>query len=249
MILGRPMPLKMSAAWGDRRGKTQMTDLNTMTPVRALIADDHPLVLVAIESLVESVPELRVVGRAIGSKELFNALGRLECDVLVTDLFMSRDVHCDGIENIRMLKALYPNLALVVLTMSTDVDVLRNAIALGVGAILSKQDRIELLYVALATALGRGCYLGPTIRSLFADAPHIQRVEHLRQILSKREFEVLRHYVSGFGITEIARQTGRSVKTISAQKRKAMKKLSLRSDVDLYRFATSHGLVSEGRSS
>ncbi|QCP48164.1 response regulator transcription factor [Trinickia violacea] len=225
-----------------------MTDIDTVVPIRTLIADDHPLMLLALENVVASLPDLRIVGRAIDSTELFNALGQLECDVVVTDLFMPGGTQGDGIEIIRRLKARYPNLPLVILTMSTDVDVLHEAIALGANAILSKRDRIDLVHVAVVTALARESYLGPTIRTLLADAKLAQRLERVRQLLSKRELEVFTHYASGLGITEIARQTGRSVKTISAQKCTAMKKLALQNDVDLYRFAIEHGLVARGRS-
>ncbi len=87
------------------------------------------------------------------------------------------------------------------------------------------------------------------MRALLADAKFARRLARVHGLLSKRELEVFTHYASGLAITEIARQTGRSVKTISAQKCTAMKKLSLQSDADLYRFAIEHGLVPDGRSS
>ena len=62
--------------------------------------------------------------------------------------------------------------------------------------------------------------------------------------LSRREIEVIVHYASGLSVTEIAVRLGRSVKTISAQKCSAMKKLSLANDVELYRFAVDSGIVS-----
>jgi two-component system capsular synthesis response regulator RcsB len=226
-----------------------MTDIDTLVPIRTIIADDHPLVLLAIENLVASLPDMRIVGRAVDSTELFDELDRLECDVVVTDLFMPGGVQGDGLDIIRLFKARYPNLALVVLTMSTDADILREAIALGVDALLSKRDRIDLMHVAVIAALAREAYLGPTIRTLLADAKVAQKLELVREILSKREVEVFTLYASGLSITEIAKQTGRSVKTISAQKCTAMKKLALQSDVDLYRFAIEHGLVSVGRTS
>jgi two-component system capsular synthesis response regulator RcsB len=55
--------------------------------------------------------------------------------------------------------------------------------------------------------------------------------------------EVLKQYASGIGVTEIANRLGRSVKTISAQKCKAMRKLTLHSDTELFKFAADHGLL------
>lgn len=99
--------------------------------------------------------------------------------------------------------------------------------------------------MAIVTALAHECYLGPAVRSLIADATVAQRLDFVRQMLSRRELEVFTQYASGFGVTEIAGRLERSVKTISAQKCTAMRKLGLHSDAELFRFAVEHGVVSE----
>jgi DNA-binding NarL/FixJ family response regulator len=120
-------------------------------------------------------------------------------------------------------------------------------ISLGVHALISKRDRIDLIHVAIITALAGECYLGPAVRALIADATAMQRLDFVRSVLSRRELEVFTQYASGLGVTEIAGRLGRSVKTISAQKCTAMRKLALHSDAELFRFAVEHGVVSEAR--
>jgi DNA-binding NarL/FixJ family response regulator len=153
----------------------------------------------------------------------------------------------DGLDMVREFRALFPEVVLVVLTMETEAEALQKIIALGVGAIVSKRDRIDLIHVAIITALAHECYLGPAIRALLADATIARRLDYVRQMLTRRELEVLTHYASGLGVTEIASRLGRSVKTISAQKCAAMRKLSLHTDADLFRFAVEHGVVSADR--
>ncbi|MEK6291843.1 MAG: LuxR C-terminal-related transcriptional regulator, partial [Paraburkholderia tropica] len=112
----------------------------------------------------------------------------------------------------------------------------------------SKRDRIDLIPVAIASAMAREHYIGQVVRELLKKAEREQRREEVLRLLSRREFEVLTHYASGLGVTEIAGLLGRSVKTISAQKCAAMKKLALTTDIDLYRFALECGVVQgEGR--
>jgi DNA-binding NarL/FixJ family response regulator len=101
--------------------------------------------------------------------------------------------------------------------------------------------------VAVVTALARECYVGPAVRALIADATVTQRLDFVRQMLSRRELEVFTQYASGFGVTEIAARLGRSVKTISAQKCTAMRKLALHSDAELFRFAVEYGVIPEER--
>jgi two-component system capsular synthesis response regulator RcsB len=214
-----------------------------IAPVRTIIADDHPLVLLAIENLMSTYPNMEIVGRATDSSQLFAEAGRVSCDLVVMDLYMPGGAHGDGLDMIREFRTRFPEVVLVVLTMETEADALQKVIALGVGAVVSKRDRIDLIHVAIITALAHECYLGPAIRTLLADATIARRLDYVRQMLSRRELEVLTHYASGLGVTEIAVRLGRSVKTISAQKCTAMRKLSLHTDADLFRFAVEHGVV------
>ncbi|HZZ13477.1 MAG TPA: response regulator transcription factor [Paraburkholderia sp.] len=217
------------------------------TPVRTIIADDHPLVLLAIENLMGSYPNMQIVGRAADAAELFREIERAPCDLVLMDLYMPGDSSGDGLEAIRQFKTRYPGVALIVLTMETEAAALQNVIALGVNGLVSKRDRIDLIHVAVVTALARECYLGPAVRALIADATVAQRIDFVRQMLSRRELEVFTQYASGLGVTEIATRLGRSVKTISAQKCTAMRKLALRSDAEVFRFAVEHGVIAEER--
>ena len=217
------------------------------TPVRAIIADDHPLVLLAIENLIGGYPNMQIVGRAADATELFMEVDRSPCDLVVMDLYMPGGFDGDGIEVVRQFKVRYPDVPLVVLTMETEVAALQKVISLGVDGLISKRDRIDLIHVAVVTALARECYVGPAVRSLIADATMVRRLDFVRSVLSRRELEVFTQYASGFGVTEIAMRLGRSVKTISAQKCTAMRKLSLHSDAELFRFAVEHGVIAEER--
>ncbi|MGF6769266.1 two-component system capsular synthesis response regulator RcsB [Paraburkholderia sp. GAS199] len=219
----------------------------TGTPVRAIIADDHPLVLLAIENLMTGYPNMQVVGRATNSTELFKEVDCTPCDLVLMDLYMPGDFCNDGLETVRQFKARYPGVPLVILTMETEPTALQRVISLGVDGLVSKRDRIDLIHVAIITVLARERYLGPAVRLLIDNAAVARRLEFVREILSRRELEVFTLYASGFGVTEIAVRLGRSVKTISAQKCTAMRKLALHSDAEVFRFAVEHGVVVEER--
>ncbi|MFM0241392.1 response regulator [Paraburkholderia phytofirmans] len=217
------------------------------TPVRAIIADDHPLVLLAIENLMSGYPNMEIVGRAADATELFAEIDRSSCDLVLMDLYMPGGSDGSGLEAVRQFKTRYPDIALVVLTMETEAAELQKVISLGVEGLVSKRDRIDLIHVAVITALARECYVGPAVRALIADATAIQRLDYVRKVLSRRELEVFTQYASGYGVTEIAARLERSVKTISAQKCTAMRKLALRSDAELFRFAVEYGVIAEER--
>jgi two-component system, NarL family, captular synthesis response regulator RcsB len=217
-------------------------------PIRTLIADDHPLVLLAMENLMSGFSNIELVGRVTDSSELFSEVERLNCQLVVMDLYMNGGGEGDGVDMVSQFLDQYPDVVVVVLTMEMAADVLQKLISLGVGAVVSKRDRIDLIHVAIITALAQECYVGPAIRALLADATLTRRIDYVRKVLSRRELEVLTHYASGRGVTEIAMRLGRSVKTISAQKCTAMRKLSLHSDAELFRFAVEHGLTPDDAS-
>jgi two-component system, NarL family, captular synthesis response regulator RcsB len=214
-------------------------------PIRVIIADDHPLVLLAIESLLSGLPNLQIVGRANDSTAFLALADRVQCDIAVTDLHMPGDFEGDPLGMLRKFRECHPEVPLVVLTMEMSPEVLEGLISLGIDAVMSKRERIDLIPVAIVTALAHDHYVGPTVRTMIAEAKAVERFEFVRELLSPREMSVLRSYASGVGVTEIARRIGRSVKTVSAQKCKAMRKLALNSDSELFKFAAEHGLLPE----
>jgi len=217
-------------------------------PVRVIVADDHPVVLHALESLLANYPNLQIVARAQSVPELFEVAARHPFELVLMDLYMSLPGEIDGPGAIRAFRSEFPHKAVVVLTMESDASVLRKVIDLEVGAVLSKCDRIDLIPVAIMSAMAREHYIGPVVRDLLEAAACTERREEVQRILTRREFEVMTHYAAGLGVTEIAGLLGRSVKTISAQKCAAMKKLALSNDIELYRFAVECG-VTQGEQS
>ena len=97
-------------------------------PVRTIIADDHPLVLLAIENLMSTYPNMEVVGRATDSSQLFAEAGRVSCDLVVMDLYMPGGTHGDGLDMVREFRARFPEVVLVVLTLETEAEALQKII-------------------------------------------------------------------------------------------------------------------------
>jgi two-component system capsular synthesis response regulator RcsB len=107
---------------------------------------------------------------------------------------------------------------------------------MGVAAIFDKRTSLRDIPVAVHAAdIGRS-YLSPAIRRLFHSAECVGGADEPATRLSPREVEVLRAYAQGYGLVEIAASMGRSLKTISRQKRSAMAKLGLINDAQLYQY-------------
>ncbi len=209
---------------------------------RLAIADDHPLVILAIERLAANFPNVEVVSRSADSTQLEDSLVRNECDVAIIDFYMPGGRYGDGVELIQHIAACHPGVRIVVLSRADNAALVKQALEAGAHAFLSKEDRLDLLYVAIVSAIANETYLGPAIRRTLAEANVESRARFIRQRLTGRELEVIERYARGANVTEIAKELSRSVKTISAQKCAAMRKLELSTDADLYRFIADSDL-------
>ncbi|MCD9085430.1 response regulator transcription factor [Stenotrophomonas sp. SY1] len=181
-----------------------------------------------------------VVGSVRDSGELLELLARGASDVLVCDYSMPGGRYGDGLPLFKLIKQRYPAVRIVVLTMLENPGVVHSLLKLGISCILSKSDSMSHLLPAVHVAFADGRYLSPTIAgivsTLSAGGPELIA-------LTARELEVVRLYVSGLTVNEIAERLSRSKKTISTQKGAAMLKLGIRRDVDLLRYGIESGLV------
>ncbi|KAF1703733.1 response regulator transcription factor [Pseudoxanthomonas suwonensis] len=211
-----------------------------MNKLRIILADDHPVVRTGLRLLLESGGNAEVVAEAGSPASLFQALGQAEADLLLTDFIMPGGEGVDGLAMLSRLRAHWPRLPVVVLTMAGNANVLQAILGTGVRGLLDKSDTLSELTLAISTVANGRSYVGSGVRAAL-DA-HL-RAEAGSTPLSRRETEVLRLFASGMSVSEIARHLNRSVKTISHQKVGAMNKLGLHNDLEIYAYARDNGLI------
>lgn len=209
--------------------------------IKVLIADDHPVVVQGICRELDDQAKFAVVGTATSSTELLRLLETRPCDVLVTDYSMPGGQIADGLQMLQLVRRRYPSVRIVVITMLENPGLLRSILKAGVLAILSKSDHLNNLAPAVQAAFASSGYLPSSVQTLLSSTNADIALPEPK--LSKRELEVLRQCAVGVPLAEIARQTNRSSKTISAQKSMAMRKLGLTSDYELYQYAVTHGML------
>ena len=108
-----------------------------MSPCRIVLADDHVLVRQGIRKLIEESPDLQVVGEASDGSELFELLRNVKADLAILDITMP---NISGIEATQRVKAIYPGLKVLILTMHKGRELLEHAIAAGANGYLLKED-------------------------------------------------------------------------------------------------------------
>ncbi|MBN3815886.1 response regulator transcription factor [Paraburkholderia sp. Se-20369] len=206
-------------------------------PIRVIVADDHPVVLMGIRKVLEVETSIDLIATVGSLAELHAVLDVHACDVLVCDYAFDDDVAHDGMRLIARLKRTYPGVRIMMLTVHDDPTLVRRLLAAGVSGFISKaSSALASLVLAIRAVHQDDLYIDPKVA-------HTLMSEYIKSIsnrstprtttLSNREYEAVRLISLGMTITEIARQTCRSVKTVSTQKASAMKKLGVHNDIEL----------------
>ncbi|WP_429042842.1 response regulator [Aeromonas veronii] len=196
---------------------------------KIILADDHPLILTGIRSLIDQItPHCEVIAEAYQVSDLLKLLQQHHCDLLITDFSMPGDTRSDGLVMIQQLRRDYPNLPIIVLTQNQNSAILQSIIQAGVKGLILKKSVINELTDAIRQILLGHRYIGPTVRMLLASAGIAGQSNN--NPLTPKESEVVRLLASGMSVTQVADYFHRRVKTISTQKKSAMTRLGISSD-------------------
>jgi two-component system, NarL family, captular synthesis response regulator RcsB len=211
-------------------------------PVRVIIADDHECVRVGVTGLLSGSSRITVVAEANDTQTLAEQLDRHPCDVVVSDVWMP-GMHGDysSLAMLRRLMRARRRPAVVVLTMVSSTPVLTGLLQFGLSVIVDKRD-VPFSLIPAIEAASRGIpFLSGHARAALQHAD--SGCPPCAGVPSTREWEVFQLYAQGMPIGEIASRLGRSVKTISTQKRSTMRKLGFKTERELMEFATQIGLT------
>ena len=209
--------------------------------IRVAICDDHRLVIDGLLGLLASASDIDPVGTAINGAEAIYLLEHVKVDVLLMDLDMPE---VDGREATRRVKAKWPAVKVLVLTMNDEPAVVRDLMALGAdGYLLKTCGKDELLLAIRETFAGHKHFSGALMASLMEERTQTTSSSKLLQDLSEREIEVLAALAEGLGNKEIGEKLFISPRTVDTHRTNLMRKLDTHNVAGLVRIAIKAGLV------
>jgi len=209
--------------------------------IKVLLADDHSIVRAGLRRIVEESGDMEVVAEAGDGREAIQLVAKTAPDVAVIDISMPG---LDGLEVISQLQTLQPELPILVLTMHEEGQYVVRAIQAGAMGYLTKQSAPEQLVNAIRKVHDGQRYL--TDDAAEALALRIARGsdgQSALDSLSMREMQVLRRLAMGQTNREIARAYHISIKTVDTYRARLLKKLGLRNNAELSRFAMQNQLI------
>lgn len=207
--------------------------------IKVLIADDHAIVRGGLKQIIATTVDISAAAEATQGQEVIEKMRRADFDVLLLDMTMPG---ISGFDLIRRVRSEKPQLPILVLSMYNEGQVVSRALRAGAAGYVAKDSEPEVLIAAIRKVAGGGRFIDPSlVDKVVFDADRSGAPPH--ELLSDREFQVLRMIAAGRSINDIGESLKLSAKTVSTYKMRLMQKLGVENNADLVRYALRHDLI------
>jgi len=208
--------------------------------IRILIVDDHAILRRGLKEILEREFRDASIGGAGTAEQALAQLGSEKWDLVILDITMPGR---SGIDVLTHLKALRPNLPVLVLSMHPENQYGRRVLKAGASGYMNKESAPEELIKAVRKLLSGGRYVSETLAEMLAVDFGRDDGTPAHERLSDREFEVLRKMASGKTVGQIAQELHLSVATVSTYRARILEKMGMSNTAELIRYALDHHLV------
>jgi DNA-binding NarL/FixJ family response regulator len=215
---------------------------------RVLIVDDHPIVRQGLRQIMEHEDDLMVCGEAESVQDAMAAIRDLRPDAVVADLSLKQS---DGIELVRDVRAHFPRLPILVLSMHDEAIYAERILSAGANGYIMKQAASEQFLASLRRVLDGGIYVSEAIgnsmiKKIAAGGGYTSGNPVDR--LSTRELQILHMIGKGMSTRETAQSLNLSIKTVESHRQRVKRKLSLSTGAQLVQYAVNWFSSSDGSS-
>ena len=208
--------------------------------IRILIADDHAILRRGLKEILVRELEGAVCGEAEDAQQVLAQLQSQEWDVVILDITMQGR---SGLDALRDLRAMRPKLPVLVLSMHPEDQYGKRVLKAGASGYMNKESAPEELIKALKKVLAGGRYVSPALAEKLALDLSQDAERPVHEVLSGREFEVLRMIASGRTVSQIAEELHLSVPTVSTYRARILEKMNMTTTAELMHYALRNQLV------
>jgi two-component system response regulator DegU len=208
-----------------------------------MIAEDHELVRKGFISLIHELKGAEVIAEAANGKELLHKLKVELPDIILMDYRMPI---MDGREALQIIKAKYPQLKVIMMSVHDDTELIMDLVAKGANSFISKATTPDNLYNAIIRTYGEGHYFDTRLSQLMMNGIINQRnysEKTKKESLSDREISVLREICNGGTNRGISERLYIAKSTVDFHKGNIYKKTNCKTVVELVKYAFKHGII------
>lgn len=213
--------------------------------MRVLIADDHEIFLDSLSLLIATFIDVELVGNCKSGAEVINFVKNDEIDLLITDYRMPQ---MSGIELTIFLRQHYPKIKVMMLSVSEEAEMIREAFQAGVwGYMMKRAGKTELQKAIQTIAKGQKYFSESVVFELMRlgltdNIPKEEIPNELSQ-LTEREIDIIRLLANELSSNEIAEKLFIAPKTVETHRHNILKKLNVKNTVGIIKYAIKNGLV------
>ncbi len=208
--------------------------------MKILLIDDHAVVRQGLKLILSDHIRNAKFGEARNAQEGLERVSKSAWDVVVLDITMPGR---NGGEVMREIRRLRPKLPVLVLSMHPEDQFAVRMLKSGAAGYLTKESAGDELAGAIKKVVSGGRYISPTLAERMASYLDMDVRKPPHERLSDREFEILRMIASGKQVSQIARELSLSVQTISTYRARILKKMDMKNNAELTRYALEKNLL------
>jgi DNA-binding NarL/FixJ family response regulator len=207
--------------------------------IKILIADDHAIVRKGLKQILEEMPGKVASDEARNGQEVLQKIWDDNYDMVLLDISMPGS---SGLDILKQLKSERPDLKILVLSMHPEEQYAIRALKAGASGYLTKESTPHELVKAIRKISAGKKYVSASLAETIASHLDVMSEKPLHEILSDREFEVMRKIASGKTVKEIAGELSLSVKTISTYRARILEKMKMKNNAQLTYYAIHNKL-------
>ncbi len=207
---------------------------------RILLVDDHPVVRQGIKQVLSGAFHPALVGEAANAEEGMIEIRNTDWDVMVLDLSLPG---ASGLDLLKDLRRERPTLPVLVLSMHPPDQFARRAMNAGASGYLTKDSPATELVKAVGEVMAGRRYLNPAVIEEMVMNLQPARDQRPHEVLSDREYQVLRMIASGLTVSQVATRLSLSVKTVSTYRARVLEKMNMKTTAELMHYGIQQNLV------
>jgi two-component system invasion response regulator UvrY len=211
-----------------------------VTVTRVLIADDHAILRRGLKEILVHELQGVVCGEAADARQVLDQIQASDWDLVMLDITMPGR---SGLDILSDIKAVRPKLPVLVLSMHPENQYGKRALKAGASGYMKKESAPEELIKAIRKVLAGGRYVSSALAEKLAVDLNDDLLRPVHEVLSDREFEVLRMMASGKTVSQIAEELHLSVTTVSTYRARILEKMDLTTTAELIHYALRNHLV------
>ncbi len=217
-----------------------------MNGMSIAIVDDHQLIRSGLRELIESMSNHQIIIEAADGSELISKMSEQKPDLVLLDIKMKG---MNGVETLEFLKAYYPDIKVLILTMMEEEHFIVDMVRKGVNGYLIKNTPPEELMTAIEIVQREGSYFNDTVTKALVNTislpakPAILNQNEQTKALNARDIQLLRFMSSGLSNQEISKIMHLSKRTIEGRRQKLLEKTGTKNTAELIAFAFKNRIL------